>query len=27
VDYINGSFATLNIRITDFFGTHAYTIT
>ena len=27
VDYVNGSFATLNIRITDFFGTHAYTIT
>ena len=27
VDYVNGSFATLNIRITDFFGTHSYTIT
>jgi len=27
MDYISGSFATLNVRITDFFGTHSYTIT
>ena len=27
VDYVNGSFATLNIRITDFYATHSYTIT
>jgi len=27
VDYSSGSFATLNIRITDFYGTHSYTIT
>jgi len=27
MDYVNGSFATLNVRITDFFGTHSYTIT
>ena len=27
VNYTSGSFATLNVRITDFFGTHSYTIT
>ena len=27
MDYISGSFSTLNIRITDFYGSHAYTIT
>ena len=26
-NYTNGSFATLNVRVTDFFGTHSYTIT
>ena len=26
-DYINGSFSQLNVRVTDFFGTHSYTIT
>ena len=27
VNYTSGSFATLNVRITDFFGSHSYTIT
>ena len=27
MDYTSGSFATLNVRITDFFGSHSYTIT
>jgi hypothetical protein len=26
-DYITGSFAQLNVRVTDFYGTHSYTIT
>jgi hypothetical protein len=26
-DYTNGSFAQLNVRVTDFYGTHSYTIT
>ena len=26
-DYINGSFSQLNVRVTDFYGTHSYTIT
>ena len=26
-DYINGSFAQLNVRVTDFYGSHSYTIT
>ena len=27
VNYVSGSFATLNIRVTDFYGSHSYTIT
>ena len=26
-NYISASFATLNVRVTDFYGTHSYTIT
>ena len=26
-NYTSGSFATLNIRVTDFYGSHSYTIT
>jgi hypothetical protein len=26
-NYISGSFAQLNVRVTDFYGSHAYTIT
>jgi len=26
-DYINGSFSQLNVRVTDFYGSHSYTIT
>ena len=26
-DYVSGSFSQLNVRVTDFYGTHAYTIT
>ena len=26
-NYVSGSFSQLNVRVTDFFGTHAYTIT